>query len=413
MQQIVMLWFVSIVFAIASACSSGSKGDNPPADPEAADLENDDEDKDKAEPDDLTKEEEFVAICEKSAGEESQHKTSDAIRQWFAEEFNAFVACQDVYAWFNTPNFPAPLFLIEKDVSDLSLLRYFENLGTFVSINNPIEDWSALGGASGLEVVAIEGSTLTKVPDELLGKPLNRLILANSPITDFSNLAQITTLQIISLVDLNISSIPAEVASSPNLQLLILDHNPLTNFDSLENIPELTVLSLFNTSITAIPAQIANLEKLAVLEVSNNDLSGADAFVALANKESLKELYMEGTNITALPAELGTLTGLEILFISENTDLADFAAINAHPSLLGIRMNNTSLDEIPAEIPSIEQLEALGANRNNIEDINIISDMESLVSIGLAENPIAANKTPDNCPIDAVSPGVKAFCTSP
>jgi len=411
MQRIVNPLLAGLGLILITACSSGSKGDKNTAVPVAADAEPANTRAPK--PVELSPEEAFVAICEKKSGEPSQHASSDAIRQWFAEDFGAFVSCQDVYSFYNTQGFLAPLFLVDKKVSDLSIIEYFDNLGTFVSSGNQIEDWSPLGSRAALQIVSIVGSNLSKVPDELVGKPLIRLILGNSPITDFSNLSQITTLELVSLNNLGLSSIPQELASSSALQVLIMDGNPLTNFTTLTQTTALTVLSLFNTGITRVPAQVSGLSKLAVLELSSNRLGANPDFTALDANASIQELYLEGVGLNAVPTEIGSMAELQILFIGENPALtSDYSGLTGSTSLVGIRMNGNGLAAIPTEIPGLEQLEALGANRNNIGSVAPIANMTSLVALGLADNPIAAQatKNTDNCPSGATAPAVASFC---
>ncbi|MFW7380892.1 MAG: leucine-rich repeat domain-containing protein [Oligoflexus sp.] len=413
MRRLVTLGVVVFGLLTLTACSSGKKDDNNAAEPTPAEA---DQSSDTAEevPAEPTQAEVFVEICEKRSGEPSQHATSDAIRQWFAEDFGAFVGCQDVYEFYNTPNFSAPLFLVDKAVTDISLIEFFENLGTFVSAQNQIEDWSPLGSRTGLQVVSIVGSNLTKVPDELVGKALTRLILGSAPITDFSNLAQITTLELISLNNMELTAIPEEVTSSGQLQVLIMDGNPLADVSALASIPSLTVLSLFNTGISTVPAEVANLANLSVLEVSNNPMGGDGAFAALDQNASIVELYAEGTELTAVPIEIGSMAALEILFIGENALITDYTGLGANASILGVRMNGNALAEVPVAVPLLLQLEALGANRNEITSVAPLAPMASLQVLGLAENPIAtqANKNTANCPSgDAVaSPAINTFC---
>lgn len=411
-RQIGMILTISSIL-ILGACKSGGKGDG--GEQHAVTQEDAEQSADSEER--LSLQDQFIAICEKRSGEESQHFTVDAIRQWFAEQFATFAGCEDIYEFYNTPNFPVPLFLIGKDVTDISVLKYLENVAVFQSVDNPISDWSPLGDLQGLSAVRIHGSELTQIPDVLVGKPLTHLFLGNLPLEDFSSLAQITTLQVLDLFNLGLTAIPSEVSSLSQLSELYVDNNQITDFAALEGLSSLNALTAYSNGLTSVPAEVGDLSELLLLGLSDNPLTDAAAFDALAGNSSIVELHLEATGMTSVPDAIGSMLELVLVFLGNNEGLgasADYDGLANSESILAIIINENGLNEIPAAVATLVNLEGLGIQNNNISSVASIAAITSLEGLNATSNPIADRtlQYEDNCPPGAASPAVATLCAN-
>ena len=293
-----------------------------------------------------------------------------------------------------------------------------------------VTDFSGLGNLPGLISIVLSQSGITSIPASWSAlTSLEVLILQNEAITDLTNLSGVPSLvgfeisnapvasldPIASLVNLDVliaggvgmTAIPASWSALTNIGSLILHTETAFDMVDVSQFTNLVRLDLIDLGIAAL-SDISALVNLQLLDISGNEnIDLANINLVPAN---LATLILQANGLTAVPP-LGTLTALSGLALDGNELLADYSALNGNTTIRRLTLAQNGITDIPAEIATLAQLEALGAATNSITSVASIQGLANLAAIDFQGNPIDVAKSPENCPADAVSPAIKAYCT--
>lgn len=231
------------------------------------------------------------------------------------------------------------------------------------------------------------------------------------------DLKNLTKLELLGLNGSTLTSIPAELGSLPNLSELDIANSSLSGAipGELGNLASLTILDLSGNALTGtVPATFGNLTKLTSLDLTDNRLSGSIP-TSLSRLSALKNLYLGGNGFTGgIPRELGALAALENLSLRDNPlggsvppelgslkSLKLFRLYNDQltgtipPSLQGLLAvteldlsNNLLTGAIPAELGRLTTLVNLYLNGNQLSGPipGELGGLKQLVTLSLYSN---------------------------
>lgn len=178
----------------------------------------------------------------------------------------------------------------------------------------------------------------------------------------------------------------------------IRDITPLATLGSLE---ELYVNDNAIEGLWALPRE------LRVLQLHRNAIREIQV-LGYGAPRSLRDLGISGNPLSRLPS-LAHLESLRSLDISD-TPLVVFPTMAPHLRYLTAARTQVR-DLMP--LAALDRLELFYGEENEIEDLSGLRDLPLLTRLYLSGNPLGTTiaKTADNCPVDAASPAVRAWCT--
>lgn len=202
--------------------------------------------------------------------------------------------------------------------------------------NNDLADLNALPEALNLEVFHASNNRINDISQMSKLTGLKHTNFHANNISDISSLEGLDNLEILSLTQNNIEDV-APLSGLTNLQELYLGRNYLEDISSLSALSNLEKLRIFGNKISDI-SSLKDLTGLQQLSVSNNRLTSAPVLTNLVNLERLNLSENWLTDIT----ELEHLTWLNSLWVDENyLDMSeDSGALNVVNTL---KENNVSV----------------------------------------------------------------------
>ena len=323
------------------------------------------------------------------------------------------------------------LAIESEPLTDISALKDNKKLEALEIYDARITDFSSIVNLTGLRSLYLELSGITALPAGFASLvELQQLVLKNEalvslanldgvaasllsleieavPLADFTQLNSLTLLQRLVVGQTGLTEIPAGWSALTALQTLVLFTEEAFDLSNAANLTSLATLAAIELGLVALP-DLAALVNLQVLDLSFND--GIDLTNLNGINPNVQTIYLDGTGLVAVPA-LAALTGLDGLSISTNTTLTDYTSLVNHPSITVVLAAGNAIAEIPAALASIPNLTGLGLAANAVVDVNSIGGIATLNALDVRNNPIVNTRNAANCPADALSPAVKAFCT--
>lgn len=177
----------------------------------------------------------------------------------------------------------------------------------------------------------------------------------------------------------------------------IRDITPLATLGALE---ELYVNDNAIEGVWALPRE------LRVLQLHRNAIHDM-LVLGYGAPLALRDLGISGNSLTHLPS-LAHLENLRSLDISDNP-LVGFPRMAPHLRYLTAARTQVR-DLMP--LAALHRLELFYGEDNQIKDLRGLRDLPLLTRLYLTGNPLGTTivKTADNCPVDAASPAVRAWC---
>jgi len=192
----------------------------------------------------------------------------------------------------------------QRNVSDLTALKYCTCLTRLYLYNNQIDDISPITNLTSLRELYLSGNQISDISALANLTSLRELYLSGNQISDISPLANLT-----SLTELNLSG------------------NQISDISPLANLTSLGELNLSGNQISDI-SPLANLTSLTYLSLSGNQISNISA---LASLTSLRDLSLGGNQISGV-SPLANLTSLTLLNLSDN-QISDIEPLVDNPGL--------------------------------------------------------------------------------
>ena len=288
-------------------------------------------------------------------------------------------------------------------ITDLTGLEHATNLTLLNLSDNSISDISPLAGLNNLAELYLSDNSISDLSPL---KGLNNLIwleLHNNSISDLSPLKGLNNLIWLELSDNSISDL-SPLAGLTNLRILGLSGNSISDISPVAGLINLIELSLENNSISDISPLVANagLGSGDTVDVSENPL----------NSQSIN------THIPTLQSR-----GVNISFSNLKPITSEYTlSIPSGYSLIHVPLKVNAVDGVAKTITSIGDLyDALGganavkllltldsqtqewfvyfgplakgtpADRELTDDMGIIADMKTSVSVRLTGNPLGTN----------------------
>ncbi|MCV9932950.1 hypothetical protein OIU80_11725 [Flavobacterium sp. LS1R47] len=167
------------------------------------------------------------------------------------------------------------------------------------------------------------------------------------------------------------------------------------NLEPIGNLINLESFSAYSNKIKGqIPDNFSNLSKLKYLQISNNNLSGAISSIGI-NLPALEYLNLTNNNFTnngTLPNSFLNLKKLKSLIcnsagLSENLEILGNLTDLEHLDL----GNNKFSGPLPQNFQNLTKLKFFAMHDNDIDDISVLSSLNSLESIWFGNNQIKTN----------------------
>ena len=229
---------------------------------------------------------------------------------------------------------------VPQEVTDLSDLRYFENLTSLTINGSTAEDYSFLSALFALENLDVSGSYIT---DEAL----------------------------------------KYIGLLPELKTLNLSHCGRSDISALSSASHLIYLDLSGNSIQNISA----LTELNLLEYVNLESNAVTVLDPLSGKDALTELNISKNNLSSLDA-LGNSTGLTRL-IADNNQLMDVSVLTSMPSLEYFTAANNRIPDV-SYLAGCTKMTYLDLSSNRLTSIDAMADMPELEYLDISHNEIAS-----------------------
>jgi internalin A len=296
------------------------------------------------------------------------------------------------------------LYLNGNQIKDISSLTNLINLKKVHLDNNLITDVSPLGKLAGLEELSLAGNRVDNI--NAFGSPngLKYLNLSSNRISDISSLSMLTNLTSL-FIDNNLITDISPVKNMSKLSQLIASFNKIKDIGQLNGMPKLVMVSLSWNDISGDIAQLDNLPNIQILELDNNYIEGISSlkymknlvtlnigFNRISDIKPLKELNkLENLDLTWNMIEdisaLGGLTGIGNLSLSNNR-IKSIDALSNLKMLGSLNISFNQITDIKA-LGSLTDLQELDLSGNQIKDISAIGSLEYLCSLDLTRNKVS------------------------
>ena len=277
------------------------------------------------------------------------------------------------------------LTAVDKDISDLTGLKYATNLYRLKAWRNQISDISPLKNLARLTKLNLWGNQIQDISPLAHLTNLTTLDLAINAVETVEPLAGLTQLQILNLSTNQIVDI-TPLANLTNLTKLIVSRNQVRDLNPLAGLTRLTVLNLNNNRISDL-TPLMNLTALETLRLNMNAIVDITPLTGLKN---LKELWIADNPIRDF-TPLAQLEGVEL---DLEVDLSRLDQLNLvvtipDPNLQrAIRETLALPDGVPLTQLEMLRLQRLKAWRREINDLTGLQYATNLELLALWGNQI-------------------------
>ena len=303
--------------------------------------------------------------------------------------------------------------------------EWMKRLYQLIAPNASITDLTGLEGATKLTWLELHNNFISDISPLAGLNNLAELYLSDNSISDISPLAGLTNLRILGLSGNSISDI-SPVAGLINLIELSLENNSISDISPLAGLTNLRILGLSGNSISDI-SPVAGLINLIELSLENNSISDISPLVANAGLGSgdTVDVSENPLNSQSINTHIPTLQsrGVNISFSNLKPITSEYTlSIPSGYSLIHVPLKVNAVDGVAKTITSIGDLyDVLGganavkllltldsqtqewfvyfgplakgtpADRELTDDMGIIADMKTSVSVRLTGNQLGTN----------------------
>ena len=277
------------------------------------------------------------------------------------------------------------LTAVDKDISDLTGLKYATNLHRLKAWRNRISDISPLKNLARLTKLNLWGNQIQDISPLAHLTNLTTLDLAINAVETVEPLAGLTQLQTLNLSTNQIVDI-TPLANLTNLTKLMVSRNQVRDLNPLAGLTRLTVLNLNNNRISDL-TPLMNLTALEKLRLHRNAIVDITPLIGLKN---LKELRIADNPIR----DFTPLLELEDVELDLNVDLSRLDQLNLvaevpDPNLRQAIREALSLpDGVPLTQLEMLRLTELIALERNITDLTGLQYATNLEDLKLWSNQI-------------------------
>ncbi len=230
-----------------------------------------------------------------------------------------------------------------RDITDLTGLKFATNLNEIRANDNLIEDLSPLEGLTRLDVIEFRHNVISDLSPLAGLINLEWLIVPHNLISDLSPIAELSTLRGTDIAHNAISDF-SPLAGLTKLERIWLHENPIADLSDFTGLTSLRGFHSWGTPVFNLSA-LTELPKLQVLDICGGDILDISQLGDLTN---LSELYLVGNEITDI-SPLANLTNLKRLNLQHN-QVQDVSPLAALHNLTWIQLeDNEILDFSPLD----------------------------------------------------------------
>ena len=146
------------------------------------------------------------------------------------------------------------LWVAQRDIADITGIKYAVNLVELGLSDNPIQDITPLAGLMDLELLHLAGTGISDVTPITNLVKLKYLYLHSNEITDIRPLSNLTELMVLELTGNHISDI-TPLSNLTKLERLEISQNEITDFSPLEGLPLITLIYDQECLLPGLPLQ--------------------------------------------------------------------------------------------------------------------------------------------------------------
>lgn len=298
------------------------------------------------------------------------------------------------------------LSLKGKGLVDLSPLSEFSLLIVLDIGDNNVTDFSFLKGMTKLKQLYAERNGITDLSVMVQAAPqLTVVHVDGNQLTDISPLQRLVNLRSLSARNNQITSF--DFRGQRKLNQLDLSFNQISSVEGIGEQIRLLSVVLRGNRIADIAPLVGN-SSIWNLDIDDNQVANLEPITRLQN---LKWLHAEGNAITDI-SPLADLTLLQGLYLGRNK-ISELVTLDS-PNLSLLYLDSNAITDV-SPLAAMPALEFIVLTDNAIESIAPLRELEAVTRFKMSGNPLGTStaKSPDNCPPDAKSPAIAAFCAGP
>ena len=273
------------------------------------------------------------------------------------------------------------LSLGDNQISDLSPIAGLINLRSLSFPRSNVSDLSPLAGLINLDNIWFNAGAKISDLSPLTGLINLRVIHAGGhSISDLSPLAGLTKLEHLYLPGSHISDL-TPLAGLTRLKELYLHHQEvISDISPLAGLTGLERLNLEDNSISGL-SPLAGLTNLKWLNLVVNDISDVSPLASLTNLTWLK---VGRDNISDL-SPLAGLTGLKELYLPE-CEISDISPLAGLIGLERLSLHHNNISDL-SPLARLTNLKWLEVSRNNISDLSPLEGLRENITLIWYDNP--------------------------
>ena len=293
-----------------------------------------------------------------------------------------------------------------NNISDVSALKLLANLKTLSLSDNFI---SSVNFASSFEILDLSYNVFTTVADlvsikaEKLDITYNNLVASDISAADFAFVATLVyetqteydgsyrdVVEIPDAILLEILLNEPFNANGDNVitkgelascNALDLSNTGVTDITGLRYMKKVRTLRLDNTAVADI-SEVAGMVRLEILTAANSNIS---TLAPIAEIETLRVITVPNTKISDISVlETNKLYALSSINLKGN-GIADASALKNIPTLKTITLSSNKLTSI-GFVSSLTAPENLYFNDNEIENVDVVYDLSTLIELDVSSN---------------------------
>ena len=269
---------------------------------------------------------------------------------------------------------------IPQEITDLTDLRYFENLTTLNISGNTAQDYSFLSALFSLENLDVSGSIISDEALKYIGllPELKTLNLSHCGRSDISALSTAANLVYLDLSGNSIQDISA-LNDMSLLEYVNLESNAVTVLDPLVGKDALTELNISKNNLSSLNA-LANSTGLVRLIADDNQLMDVSVLTSMPQLEYFTAANNHIPDVSCLSG----CTGMKHLDLSNNR-LSSIDVLGQMPKLEYLDISHNSITELP-KLPKDAQLQHFYASYNNLASVENLAGLPLLAFVDVDYN---------------------------
>lgn len=294
-----------------------------------------------------------------------------------------------------------------KDLTDLSPIGEFDRVLELEMSYNKVKDFSFLKGMKKLKRIRIEGGDIgdQQIADMVTYAPqITVVFMGNNNVTDISPLSKLKDLRTLHAAHNKITSF--DFTGQRKINVLDLSHNQIESVEGIGDQMRLLEVSFRGNKISDI-SPLSKHTSIWDLDVNDNKITSIES-VGLMN--NIIWFQAEGNQIADI-SPLVKVNSLEAAYLGRNKISALPVFDNKLVRILHLEGNSIS-DLTP--LVGVDTIQTLVLDKNQVANISPLKDLPAVRLFSLKENPLGTSqsKTGDNCPADAKSASIAAWCSA-